>query len=163
MTAGFDYGVPLPWRNSSLWVYTPRRIAAGKKESSLGNFFLGSFGNNYVDNREVKRYREEESFPGFEIGEISARHYAKAMVELNLPPVRFRDIGHGELFPELGAAGIVRRRYGGRRRGREVAQLPDRRSAARLEFHCHVATADHFLDRRRGRISRRTSSGQLKH
>jgi len=98
LTAGFDYGVPLPWRNSSLWLYTAAATASGKKDSSLGNFFLGSFGNNYVDNREVKRYREEDSFPGFEIGEISARHYAKAVVELNLPPVRFRDIGVGSFF-----------------------------------------------------------------
>ena len=98
LTVGFDYGVPLPWRNSSLWLYTAAATASGKKASSLGNFFLGSFGNNYVDNREVKRYREEESFPGFEIGEISARHFAKAVVELNLPPVRFRDIGVASFF-----------------------------------------------------------------
>ena len=98
MTAGLDYGVALPWHNSSLWVYTAAGAAAGKKASALGNFFLGSFGNNYVDNREVKRYREEDSLPGFEIGEISARHYAKALVELNLPPVRFRDIGVASFF-----------------------------------------------------------------
>ena len=97
-SAGLDYGVPLPWRNSSLWLYTAAASAWGNKASSLGNFFLGSFGNNYVDNREVKRYREEESFPGFEIGEISARRYAKAVVELNLPPVRFRDIGTPSFF-----------------------------------------------------------------
>jgi hypothetical protein len=98
VTAGFDYGLPLPWRNSSLWLYTAAATSGGRKESSLGNFFLGSFGNNYVDDREVKRYREEESFPGFEIGEISARRYAKAVVELNLPPVRFRDIGVASFF-----------------------------------------------------------------
>ena len=95
---GFDIGRPLPLRNASVWLYTAAGVSGGKKASALGNFFLGSFGNNYVDNREVKRYREEESFPGFEINEINARAYAKALIEVNLPPVRFRDIGGGSFF-----------------------------------------------------------------
>ena len=113
LAAGFDYGVPLPWRNASLWIYTAAATSWGREESSLGNFFLGSFGNNYVDNREVKRYREEESFPGFEIGEISARRLCQGSGRMNLPPwvSRYRD---AELFPELGAAacrGVPRGRW----------------------------------------------------
>ena len=34
-----------------------------------------------------------ESFPGFEIDEIAARHFAKLTGEVNLPPVRFAEVG----------------------------------------------------------------------
>ena len=59
----------------------------------LSAFYFGSFGNNYVDDRSEKRYREMESFPGFEIDEISARRFAKLTGEINLPPIRFAEIG----------------------------------------------------------------------
>ena len=41
----------------------------------------------------MKRYREMESFPGFDIDEIAARRFAKLTGELNLPPVRFAEVG----------------------------------------------------------------------
>ena len=34
-----------------------------------------------------------ESFPGFEIDEIAARRFAKGTAEVNLPPIRFAEIG----------------------------------------------------------------------
>ncbi len=34
-----------------------------------------------------------ESFPGFEIDEIAARRFAKLTGEINLPPVRFAEVG----------------------------------------------------------------------
>ena len=34
-----------------------------------------------------------ESFPGFEIDEIAARKFARLTGELNLPPVRFAEVG----------------------------------------------------------------------
>jgi len=46
----------------------------------------------------VKRYREFDSFPGFDINEISAQTFARAVVEVNLPPLRFEDIGIASLF-----------------------------------------------------------------
>ena len=51
--------------------------AWGNAGSPLSSFYFGSFRNNYVDNRTVKRYREMDSFPGFEIDEISARTSAR--------------------------------------------------------------------------------------
>jgi hypothetical protein len=59
----------------------------------LASFYFGSFRNNYVDNRTVKRYRELDSFPGFEIDEISARTFGKVTGEVNLPPLRFDEVG----------------------------------------------------------------------
>jgi hypothetical protein len=95
---GIDYGLPLPWSNSSVWVYASGGIAGGPKESSLGSFYFGSFRNNYVDNRPEKRYREMEAFPGFEIDQISARRFAKLTGEINLPPIRFAEVGTPSIY-----------------------------------------------------------------
>jgi hypothetical protein len=89
----FSYGVPLPIRDTSFWVYVHGGMVGGQRESPLAAFYLGAFGNNYVDNRPEKRYREMESFPGFDIDEISARRFAKLTGEVNLPPLRFAEIG----------------------------------------------------------------------
>ncbi|MBC7770590.1 MAG: hypothetical protein H7124_17550 [Phycisphaerales bacterium] len=95
---GVDFGVPLPMNNSSVWLYTAAGTVGGDEQSPLGSFYLGAFGNNYVDDREVKRYREYDSFPGFEINEISARTFVRAVAEVNLPPIRFEDIGNASFF-----------------------------------------------------------------
>ena len=60
---GIDYGLPLPIANSSLWIYAHAGTAGGRRSSPLSAFYFGSFRNNYVDDRPVKRYREMESFP----------------------------------------------------------------------------------------------------
>ena len=90
---GLDIGTSLPWPNSSVWLYTHGGIAGGKHESPLAAYYFGAFRNNYVDDRPEKRYREMESFPGFEIDEIAARRFLRATGEVNLPPVRFAEIG----------------------------------------------------------------------
>jgi hypothetical protein len=90
---GIDYGVPLPWPNSSAWLYASGGLAGGKALHPLASFYFGAFRNNYVDNRPEKRYREMESFPGFEIDEIAARRFAKLTGEVNLPPIRFAEVG----------------------------------------------------------------------
>jgi hypothetical protein len=95
---GVDYGVPLPLDNSSVWVYAHAGTASGTRSSPLSAFYFGSFGNNYVDDRPVKRYREMESFPGFSIDEIAARRFAKLTGEVNLPPIRFAEIGTPAFF-----------------------------------------------------------------
>ncbi|HET9810812.1 MAG TPA: hypothetical protein VFP53_03840 [Sphingomicrobium sp.] len=93
LSAGIDYGVPLPLPNSSFWVYAHAGSAWGEKLHPLSAFYFGSFRNNYVDNRPEKRYRELESFPGFDIDEIAARRFAKVTGEVNLPPLRFAEVG----------------------------------------------------------------------
>ena len=95
---GVDYGVPLPFPNSSVWLYGHAGTAAGTRNSPLSAFYFGSFGNNYVDDRPVKRYREMESFPGFSIDEIAARRFAKLTGEINLPPIRFAEVGTPAFF-----------------------------------------------------------------
>jgi hypothetical protein len=90
---GIDYGIPLPMPNSSFWIYAHGGIGWGERLHPLAAYYFGSFRNNYVDNRPEKRYREMESFPGFEIDEIAARKFAKLTGEVNLPPVRFAEVG----------------------------------------------------------------------
>jgi hypothetical protein len=90
---GLDIGTALPWHNTSVWLYAHAGIAGGKHLSPLAAYYFGAFRNNYVDDRAVKRYREMDSFPGFEIDEIAARKFAKVTGELNLPPIRFAEVG----------------------------------------------------------------------
>ncbi len=96
--AAFDYGVALPLNHSSVWLRTSAGKAWGARSNPYANFFFGAFGNNYVDHLTEKRYREYYSFPGVEINEISGKTYAKAVLEWNLPPLRFRRFGFPALY-----------------------------------------------------------------
>ena len=96
--ATFDFGFMLPWKHSSAWLYTAAGAGSGDRESSLRDFYFGSFGNNYVDDRSVKRYREYQSFPGFGIDALEARDFIRSVAEWNLPPVRFSDLGSPALY-----------------------------------------------------------------
>ncbi len=96
---GFNFGVALPIRHSSLWLYNSAGYTvAGRRENTLANWYFGAFGNNWVDDREVRRYRKFFSFPGFEIDELTAQTFAKSVLEWNLPPIRFDNIGIPSLF-----------------------------------------------------------------
>jgi hypothetical protein len=90
---GVDYGLPLPLHNSSVWLYAHAGMVGGRRQSSLAAYYFGAFRNNYVDDRPEKRYREMESFPGFAIDEIVARRFARLTGEVNLPPIRFAEVG----------------------------------------------------------------------
>ncbi len=93
-----DFGAPLPVKHASIWLYNAVGLGGGNRKNPLSDFYFGSFGNNYVDDGEVKRYREYDSFPGFKIDELAGRGFAKSLLELNLPPVRFSDVGKPSLF-----------------------------------------------------------------
>jgi hypothetical protein len=93
-----DVGFALPIANSSVWVYNAGGLASGNAQNPLASFYFGGFKNNYVDDREVKRYREYDTMPGFEIDEIPARNFAKSVVEWNLPPLRFESVGAPSLY-----------------------------------------------------------------
>lgn len=93
-----DFGVPLPLRHASVWLYNSAGVAGGDKANPLSQFYFGGFGNNYVDDGEVKRYREFGSFPGFDIDELAGGRFAKSLLEFNLPPARFSNIGRPSMF-----------------------------------------------------------------
>jgi hypothetical protein len=95
---GLSAGTALPWSNSSAWLYGHAGFTGGSRFSPLAAYYFGAFRNNYVDDRPEKRYREMESFPGFDIDEITARKFARLTGEINLPPIRFAEVGTPALY-----------------------------------------------------------------
>ena len=90
---GIDFGWPFLFDHSSVWLRNYAGWAHGNADDPFANFYFGGFGNNYVDDGEVKRYRDYDSFPGFDIDELNGRTYVRSMLEWNLPPLRFSSIG----------------------------------------------------------------------
>jgi hypothetical protein len=88
-----DLGFALPWGHASIWLRNAAGASRGGRDDPYANFFLGGFGNNYIDSRTEKRYREHYAFPGFELNEISARSFTRHMLEANLPPYVFESVG----------------------------------------------------------------------
>lgn len=89
----FDFGFALPLKHSSIWLRSSAGLADGARSNPFASFYFGGFGNNYVDDGAVKRYREYYSFPGFELNELSGQNFIKSTLEWNLPPKRFRGVG----------------------------------------------------------------------
>ena len=89
----FDVGFQLPLTHSSIWLRNAAGGGTGDPVNPFTQFYFGAFGNNWVDNGDVKRYRNFYAFPGLEINEIGGRTFAKSIVEWNLPPIRFRRLG----------------------------------------------------------------------
>lgn len=94
----FHYGVPLPLDHSSIWLRGSAGYSYGNRNNPFANFFFGGFGNNWIDYQTEKRYREYYSFPGVDINEFGGKNYSKAMLEWNLPPIRFRRVGFTTLY-----------------------------------------------------------------
>ena len=112
--AGLGFGVPTPWAHSSIWLFNTAGVSGGARNNALGSYYLGGFGNNYVDDGEVKRYRDYDSLPGFQINGVAARAFAKSLLEWNLPPMRFAEVGRPSLYlsyirPEVFAALVAAR------------------------------------------------------
>src|SRR6185295_15499026 len=84
---GLDFGLPVGWAHSTVWLLNAAGVADGDRANPFANFFFGGFGNNYVDNGEIKRYREYYAFPGFELNALNGRNFGKSTLEWNLPPV----------------------------------------------------------------------------
>jgi hypothetical protein len=94
----FDFGFALPWKHSSIWIRNSVGSSDGEIEDEFANFYFGGFGNNYVDRGTIKRYREFYSMPGFELNQISGQTFHKAMLEWNLPPIRFSKVGTPDFY-----------------------------------------------------------------
>jgi hypothetical protein len=90
---GLDLGIALPLPHSSVWLRSAAGVASGDRNNPVSSFYFGAFGNNYVDDGNVKRYREYYSLPGFDIDQISAHSFVRELAEWNLPPVVFESVG----------------------------------------------------------------------
>jgi hypothetical protein len=89
----FDRSLAVPAGHSSVWLRTAAGFSPTSRENPFANFYFGAFGNNWVDHRDEKRYRDVYSFPGASLDEIAGRSFVKSVVEWNLPPVRYRRMG----------------------------------------------------------------------
>jgi hypothetical protein len=96
--ATFDLGAPLPLGHASLWLRTAAGAASGASTDPFANFYFGGFRNNWVDHQEPKRYRDLLAFPGVPIDDVGGTDFGKAMLDLNLPPLRFRRGGVLDLY-----------------------------------------------------------------
>ena len=99
-----------------------------------------------------------ESFPGFEIDEIAARRFAKVTGEINLPPIRFAEVGTPAFYlshirPAVFTGAMATQAPDG-----QVAPLSRPRRPARPQLHRRAAAADGAVGRRRGRLGRRRLS-----
>ncbi len=105
-------GFLLPLDHSSLWLITSFGYSFGDVDESFANFYFGGFGNNWVDNGSINRYRKYYSFPGMELNSIAGTTYAKGTIEWTVPPVRFKRLGFPALYANwahlsLFSSGIV--------------------------------------------------------
>jgi hypothetical protein len=91
--ARLDVAIPLPLDHSSLWIRPSAGVSGGDPGRVFSNFYLGGFGNNWVDHLSVRRYRDVESFPGLELNEVEANDFGKLTLEWTLPPKRFESLG----------------------------------------------------------------------
>jgi hypothetical protein len=96
--AGLSFGFPLPLPHASLWFASAAGVSGGDRGDPFATFYFGGFGNNYVDNRSIQRYREHDSFPGFAIDEIGGHSFARQLVEARLPPLIFEKAGTPALY-----------------------------------------------------------------
>ncbi len=87
---------------------TPRASPTARRTDPYANFYFGGFGNNYVDRRNVKRYREYDSFPGFEINEISRPQLRAQHARVEPAAGGVRVARHAGLPPQVAAPGGVR-------------------------------------------------------
>ena len=69
---------------SLIWLRSAGGWSPGDRLDPFANFFLGGFGNNWLDHGEIKRYRRATSFPGTELDAIAGTNYVKALADLNL-------------------------------------------------------------------------------
>lgn len=93
-----DAGLALPLHHSSIWLRNAAGYHFSDANDNFSQFYFGGFGNNWIDRGEVKRYRCISSFPGLEINQVGGRRFAKSLLELNLPPLRFRRVGGPALY-----------------------------------------------------------------
>ena len=99
-------GLHTEWGRFMTWAWPHwvlhLKLAAGylhtQQDLAFGKFYFGGFGNQYLENKEVKQYRHAFRFPGVPIYSLVSERFTKVMVEHNLPPLRFGNARLGQHF-----------------------------------------------------------------
>jgi hypothetical protein len=99
LSAEASKGFLLPLDHSSLWFRGAAGTSLGGNRSDpFARFYFGGFANNWVDHREIKQFRNVESFPGLSINQVGGASYGRGQVEWVSPPLRFRSVGVPSLY-----------------------------------------------------------------
>ncbi len=94
LTLDGSRGFLLPLDHSSVWLRAAAGTSiGGNRNDPFARSYFGGFGNNWVDYRGIKQFRNTESFPGLDINQVGGSNYGKAQVEWVSPPLRFRKVG----------------------------------------------------------------------
>jgi hypothetical protein len=94
LSADASRGFLLPLDHSSIWLRAGAGTAlGGNQDDPFARFYFGGFANNRLDHREIKQFRNTESFPGLEINQVGGASYGRGQVEWMSPPLRFRSVG----------------------------------------------------------------------
>ena len=94
LSVGASKGFLLPLDHSSIWLRAGAGTALGGNQGDpFARFYFGGFANNRLDHREIKQYRNTESFPGLGINQVGGASYGRAQAEWMSPPLRFRSVG----------------------------------------------------------------------
>ena len=97
----FDFGVQLPINHTSLWFRNAFGNSFSESINPFTRFGFASFGNNYIDHMSSKMYRGIFSFPGISFDSdriLIAKRFFKTMIELVMPPIRYRKLGFFNFF-----------------------------------------------------------------
>jgi hypothetical protein len=97
-TGTLDLGVPLPIPHTALWWRNAAGASPGRPEEPFVNTYFGGFRNNWIDHRDPKRYRDLLVFPGIPIDDAGGTDFVRSMIDVNLPPRRFRRAGVLDLY-----------------------------------------------------------------
>ncbi|MFQ6114633.1 MAG: hypothetical protein ACE5NG_11225, partial [bacterium] len=99
-------GLHAEWDHFMTWAWPHNvlhfKLASGylrtRKDLAIGKFYFGGFGNQYLENKDVKQYRNVFRFPGVPIYSLVTGRFAKVMIENNLPPLRLDNFKLGKHF-----------------------------------------------------------------
>ncbi len=96
-----DLGFSLPIKHTAIWLRNAYGNSFTNDVNPFTRFGFASFGNNIVDNAASKMYRKTFAFAGLTYDSdisIIAKNFYKTMIELSLPPLRYRKFGFFNLF-----------------------------------------------------------------
>ena len=95
-----EWGQFLTWMrpHNILHVKAAAGYVYGRKNLFLAKYYFGGFGNQYLENKPVKQYRDVFRFPGIPYNSLYGDYFTKIMIEHNLPPLRLSGLKLGQHF-----------------------------------------------------------------
>jgi len=103
VTATANGGILLPvLRNTALWLRNTAGYNFTDDGSAFSYTYFGGFQSNWVDSSV--QYRNDDiwnwnSMPGAQIDQISARGFLRSSLQLDIQPIRFRNLGALCIYP----------------------------------------------------------------